>query len=79
MSQPAFTRARSTGAKAVRQQAILDSATRLALARGVRADTLTDIAKGVGMHKSTMLRYFVRGRRSSCAWPPRPGMSGRAR
>jgi AcrR family transcriptional regulator len=53
-----FERARSTEAKQERERAILESAARLAGERGVRAVTLTDIAAGVGMHKSTMLRYF---------------------
>ena len=30
----------------------------MALARGIREVTLTDIAHEVGMHKSAMLRYF---------------------
>lgn len=55
---PEFERARSTEAKNMRERAILDAATRLALEHGVRTVTLTDIAAGVGMHKSTMLRYF---------------------
>ncbi|MFD7155499.1 TetR family transcriptional regulator [Kribbella sp. NPDC059898] len=53
-----FERARSADAKQLREDAILRSATDLALARGIRDVTLTDIAAGVGMHKSTMLRYF---------------------
>src|ERR1700741_2398126 len=58
MTQPAFARARSSDAKQQRQDAILESARMLASAHGVRGVTLTDIAAGVGMHKSTMLRYF---------------------
>src|ERR1700729_2777386 len=58
MTTTEFERARSAEAKRERQTAILDSATRLATERGVRDVTLTDIAAGVGMHKSTMLRYF---------------------
>lgn len=53
-----FERARSAEAKSIRERAILEAAARLALERGVRSVTLTDIAAGVGMHKSTMLRYF---------------------
>lgn len=53
-----FERARSAAAKRERETAILDSAARLATERGVRNVTLTDIAAGIGMHKSTMLRYF---------------------
>ncbi|MBM7369261.1 TetR family transcriptional regulator [Gordonia hydrophobica] len=55
---PQFERARSNEAKQLREGAILESARTQALERGVRAVTLTDIAAGVGMHKSTMLRYF---------------------
>ncbi|ARZ65845.1 TetR family transcriptional regulator [Streptomyces albireticuli] len=55
-SQP--TRARSPEAKRAREAAILDAAARLATVNGIRAVTLTDIAAGVGMHKSAMLRYF---------------------
>jgi len=58
MAATDFERARSAEAKRERETAILDSATRLATERGVRDVTLTDIAAGVGMHKSTMLRYF---------------------
>jgi AcrR family transcriptional regulator len=58
MTSPEFERARSAEAKQTRERAILDAAARLGLERGVRAVTLTDIAAGVGMHKSTMLRYF---------------------
>jgi AcrR family transcriptional regulator len=53
-----YERARSADAKREREVAILDSATKLATEHGVRDVTLTDIAAGVGMHKSTMLRYF---------------------
>lgn len=55
---PEFERARSAEAKSVRERAILDAAARLAREHGVRAVTLTDIAAEIGMHKSTMLRYF---------------------
>jgi AcrR family transcriptional regulator len=53
-----FQRARSAEAKQQRETAILDAATRLGSARGIRQVTLTDIADAVGMHKSAMLRYF---------------------
>jgi AcrR family transcriptional regulator len=55
---PEFERARSAEAKTIRQAAILEAASSLAAKHGVRSVTLTDIAAGVGMHKSTMLRYF---------------------
>jgi AcrR family transcriptional regulator len=55
---PNFERARSTGAKHLREAAILAAAADLATEHGVRAVTLTDIAAAVGMHKSAMLRYF---------------------
>lgn len=58
MTTAEFERARSADAKQVRETAILAAASRLATQRGVREVTLTDIAAGVGMHKSTMLRYF---------------------
>ncbi|MDP5226291.1 MULTISPECIES: TetR family transcriptional regulator [Arthrobacter] len=58
MVSPEFQRARSQDAKQQRQEAILRSAEALAREHGVRAVTLTDIAGGVGMHKSGMLRYF---------------------
>jgi len=53
-----FQRARSVDAKDARIDAILRSAREQAEARSVREVTLTDVAAGVGMHKSTMLRYF---------------------
>jgi AcrR family transcriptional regulator len=53
-----FQRARSAEAKQQREAAILDAATKLGAARGIRQVTLTDIADAVGMHKSAMLRYF---------------------
>ncbi|MFD6698195.1 MULTISPECIES: TetR family transcriptional regulator [unclassified Microbacterium] len=58
MTNVAYERARSAAAKQEREDAILCSAAELGLRDGVRAVTLTDIAAGVGMHKSTMLRYF---------------------
>lgn len=58
MSEATFQRARSSAAKESRIEAIFRSAREQATARSVREVTLTDIAAGVGMHKSTMLRYF---------------------
>jgi len=58
MTDPAFQRARSHDAKETSTAAILRSAREQAEARSVREVTLTDVAAGVGMHKSTMLRYF---------------------
>jgi len=58
MADPTFQRARSSAAKDARVEAIFRSAREQATARSVREVTLTDIAAGVGMHKSTMLRYF---------------------
>lgn len=53
-----FLRARSQEAKQQREHAILDAARHLASRHSVRKVTLTDVAEAVGMHKSTMLRYF---------------------
>jgi AcrR family transcriptional regulator len=53
-----YERARTPEAKQERVATILLAARTLALSRGIRAVTLTDIAAEVGMHKSTMLRYF---------------------
>ena len=58
MTVTSFQRARSTGAKHQREEAILAAATRLGAERGIRQVTLTDIADAVGMHKSALLRYF---------------------
>jgi AcrR family transcriptional regulator len=58
MNPAGFERARSPEAKHQRAEAILDAARALAAERGVRSVTLTDIAAGVDMHKSAMLRYF---------------------
>ena len=58
MTSTSFQRARSSEAKQQRETAILDAATRLGEARGIREVTLTDIAAAVGMHKSALLRYF---------------------
>ena len=58
MQGPGFQRARSTEAKHLREEAILDAARRLGAERGIRQVTLTEIAEAVGMHKSALLRYF---------------------
>ena len=58
MDVSSFERARSTSAKQERIDAILRSAAEQALVHGIRGVTLTDVAAGVGMHKSAMLRYF---------------------
>lgn len=58
MATSEFRRARSAEAKQQREEAILQAASRLGEARGIRQVTLTDIAGEVGMHKSAMLRYF---------------------
>ncbi|OII06907.1 TetR family transcriptional regulator [Curtobacterium sp. MCBA15_008] len=58
MTTESYERARSPRAKQDRETSIMDSARRLAVERGVRAVTLTDIAAGVGLHKSGLLRYF---------------------
>jgi AcrR family transcriptional regulator len=58
VTTPEYQRARSAQAKKQREQSILEAATRLGEARGIRQVTLTDIAHAVGMHKSAMLRYF---------------------
>ena len=58
MTTPEYQRARSAQAKKQREQSILEAATRLGEAGGIRQVTLTDIADAVGMHKSAMLRYF---------------------
>jgi AcrR family transcriptional regulator len=57
-SDDQFQRARAPEAKRQREQAILEAARRLASDRSVRDVTLTDVAGVVGMHKSSMLRYF---------------------
>jgi AcrR family transcriptional regulator len=58
MQEPGFQRARSTAAKHLREEAILEAARTLGAERGIRQVTLTDIAAAVGMHKSALLRYF---------------------
>jgi AcrR family transcriptional regulator len=57
-TSPTFQRARTAENKAQRRETILTTAARLAARDGVRQVTLTDIAAGVGMHKSALLRYF---------------------
>jgi AcrR family transcriptional regulator len=58
VSTETFQRARSPEAKARRREAILAAAADLARREGVRAVTLSDIARAVGIHKSALLRYF---------------------
>lgn len=58
MTPAGFQRARSTEAKKLREEAILEAARRLGAERGIRQVTLTDVANAVGMHKSALLRYF---------------------
>src|SRR6202034_2566948 len=58
MTMPDFQRARSTGAKQLRETSILRAARQLGAERGIRQVTLTEIADAVGMHKSALLRYF---------------------
>jgi AcrR family transcriptional regulator len=53
-----FQRARSLEAKERRETTILQAARTLAATQGVRKISLGDIADGVGMHKSALLRYF---------------------
>lgn len=53
-----FQRARSAEAKQARESMILSAARALAVERGVRDISLTDIAAAIGMHKSALLRYF---------------------
>lgn len=53
-----FQRARRPEHKAERERQILDAARRLALERGVRTVTLSDIARSVRLTKSNVLRYF---------------------
>ncbi len=58
MAHADFQRARSEGAKRLREQAIIDAAVSLGMTQGIRSVTLTGIAEAVGMHKSALLRYF---------------------
>ncbi len=53
-----FQRARRPEQKERRREAILAAAAALARRDGVRAVTLSDIARAVGIHKSALLRYF---------------------
>lgn len=56
--QHSFQRARSPEHKQQRANDLLDAARRLALADGVHAVTLTDIAAQAGVHLSGVRRYF---------------------
>ena len=58
MPQHSFHRARSPEHKQQRASDLLDAARRLALADGVHAVTLTDIAAQAGVHLSGVRRYF---------------------
>ncbi|WP_037255879.1 TetR/AcrR family transcriptional regulator [Kibdelosporangium aridum] len=58
MQTPGFQRARSAEHKRQRRDEMLDAARNLALDKGVRAVTMTDIAAEIGVHKSAVLRYF---------------------
>src|ERR1700753_3579038 len=53
-----FRRARRPEQKEQRREAILGAAAELARRDGVRAVSLSDIARAVGIHKSALLRYF---------------------
>ena len=53
-----FVRARRPEHKQQRREAILQAARDLAMARGVRAITLGDLADAVGLAKSNVVRYF---------------------
>jgi AcrR family transcriptional regulator len=53
-----FQRARRPEQKEQRREAILAAAAELARRDGVRAVSLSDIARAVGIHKSALLRYF---------------------
>jgi len=58
MATESFQRARRPEQKEQRREAILAAAADLARGDGVRAVTLSDIARAVGIHKSALLRYF---------------------
>lgn len=58
MPAESFQRARRPEQKAERREAILAAAAELARRDGVRAVTLSGIARAVGIHKSALLRYF---------------------
>src|ERR1700759_5621974 len=53
-----FQRARRPEQKEQRREAILAAAADLARRDGVRAVSLSDIARAVDIHKSALLRYF---------------------
>jgi AcrR family transcriptional regulator len=53
-----FQRARSVEQKRQRRGEMLAAARKLALAKGVRDVTMSDIADDIGLHKSAVLRYF---------------------
>jgi AcrR family transcriptional regulator len=53
-----FQRARTPRHKQQRRDELLAAARALALDRGVRAVSLTDIGDAAGLHKSAVLRYF---------------------
>lgn len=56
--KPAVRRARTAEAKERRAAALVDAARELALRKGVRAVTLTDITDEAGVHVSAARRYF---------------------
>jgi AcrR family transcriptional regulator len=58
VSTETFQRARRPEQKEQRREAILAAAADLARRDGVRAVTLSEIARAVGIHKSALLRYF---------------------
>jgi AcrR family transcriptional regulator len=58
MANETFQRARRPEQKEQRREAILAAAAELARRDGVRAVSLSDIARAVGIHKSALLRYF---------------------
>jgi AcrR family transcriptional regulator len=58
MATESFQRARRPEQKEQRREAILVAAADLARRDGVRAVSLSDIARAVGIHKSALLRYF---------------------
>lgn len=58
MATESFQRARRPEQKEQRREAILAAAAELARRDGVRAVSLSDIARAVGIHKSALLRYF---------------------
>jgi AcrR family transcriptional regulator len=58
MATEPFQRARRPEQKEQRREAILAAAAELARRDGVRAVSLSDIARAVGIHKSALLRYF---------------------